>query len=399
MERTGQRNILFISLSQFGTAFANNYIKVFMPFLILNASPYSSQETLIWIGVIMGSTHLVTAVASNFWAFLSSRFSPKLLYLRGMVGHIILCLCMGFTSNLYMLLLLRILQGFFGGISTLGLIIVSSSSSREKISANIGFFQTFLTLGQLVGPLLGSLAASAFGYRGAFISASAFLLVVLLLCIFNVEDVPRQIRNERFLGRSTLNRKTITAWMLCFMVTTQLMFLPSIFPNVLAPLNIERAAALRWAGIVTMAYTATATFGTYVWSRLSRRFGTGRMIFWLALLGTLFQALLSVSHGIIDFTVFRMIQTGFIAAVIPLAISIFAAEMRGGVIGFLNSARFAGTGLGPIIATSILAFSNLTILYLFLSGLTLLALLGFRAAFGNFKEDDRTSRRDLRRVG
>jgi MFS transporter, DHA1 family, multidrug resistance protein len=392
MKQAGQKNVFFISLSQFGTAFANNYIKVFMPFLILSTSSYSPEKTLIWIGIIMGSTHLVTAVASNFWGFLASRFSPKLMYLRGMIGHLVLCACMGLSTDLTTLLLLRILQGFFGGISTIGLIIVSSSSSREKISANVGFFQTFITLGQLIGPLLGSVAASAFGYRGAFMSASAFLLIVLFLCIFNVEDVPRPVTKERFLGRSTLNRKTIWAWVLSFMVTMQLMFLPSIFPNVLAPLHMERSGALRWAGIITMAYTATATFGTLLWTRLSRRFGTGRMIFWLVLLGTLFQALLSIRGGIVQFTVFRMIQAGLIAAVIPLAISIYAAEMKGGAVGFLNSARFAGTGLGPMMATSILAFSNLTTLYLLISALTLVALLGFRAAFGGLTEIQPSSR-------
>ena len=76
-----------------------------------------------------------------------------------------------------------------------------------------------------------------------------------------------------------------------------------------------------------------------------------------------------------------MLQTGLVAATFPLVISIFAGESKGGVIGFLNSSRFAGNAMGPIIATSILAYFNLTTLYFFISGLTLLALLGFRAFF------------------
>jgi hypothetical protein len=75
-----------------------------------------------------------------------------------------------------------------------------------------------------------------------------------------------------------------------------------------------------------------------------------------------------------------------IAATIPLIISIFATELRGGVIGFLNSARFAGNAMGPIIATSVLAVSNLTILYLFISGMTILALFSFKFLFKNVEE-------------
>jgi hypothetical protein len=76
-----------------------------------------------------------------------------------------------------------------------------------------------------------------------------------------------------------------------------------------------------------------------------------------------------------------MIQTGLIAATIPLVISIFATELKGGAIGFLNSARFAGNALGPIMATSVLAVSNLTSLYLLISGLTLFALFASKFSF------------------
>jgi MFS family permease len=193
-----------------------------------------------------------------------------------------------------------------------------------------------------------------------------------------VEEVPLQSKQEKLFGRSTINRQTIVAWILCFAATVQLMFLPSVLPNVFEKFNMERTIALKWAGVVIMIYTATATLGTYFWTRVSLRFGRDRMILLLVILGIFFQSLLSLSQGMVDFIVIRMIQTGLIAATIPLIISIFAAELKGGTIGFLNSARFAGNAFGPMIATSILAISNLPTLYLFIGGLTLLALFGFK---------------------
>jgi MFS family permease len=166
-------------------------------------------------------------------------------------------------------------------------------------------------------------------------------------------------------------------WLLSFMVMVQLMFLPSILPNVLERFDLGKSVALKWAGVVIMFYTATATFSTYFWPKLSRRVGIKKMILFIVLLGSVFQALLSFSRGPIDFIVLRMIQTGLIAGAIPLVISIFAVRQKGNVIGFLNSGRFAGTALGPIMATSVLAVSNLPSLYLLISGLTLLALFAF----------------------
>jgi len=143
-------------------------------------------------------------------------------------------------------------------------------------------------------------------------------------------------------------------------------------------LSILQPLALKLAGTVVMLYTATAMIGTYVWSWLSRKVGLYRMITLLFTFGVLLQALLAFSRGIVDFTVIRMVQTGLVAATFPLIISMFASESKGSIIGFLNSARFAGNALGPIIGTSILAISDLRSLYFFISAVTLFVFLGFK---------------------
>lgn len=381
IEQAGHRNLIFISFSQFGAAFSFNFINVFFPFYIFHISPYPFQETLLWVGAILGSTGLVTAATSTFWGSLTHRFSPKGLYLRAIIAHSIMLLLMGFTTNLHLLLLLRILQGLIGGISTIGLIIVSSSSLKERISMDMGIYQSSMTLGQLVGPPLGSLGAVLLGFHGAFISASAVLFASSIFCYLFVTDVPKLPKEERSSLWTILDQRVIVAWLLCLTASIQLMFLPSVLPNVFEQFQIEKTLGLKLAGTVVMLYTITAMIGTYLWSWLSRRYGLKKMITYLFGFGILFQALLALSRGIIDFTVIRMIQTGLIAVTIPLIFSLFLSEPKGGTIGFLNSARFTGVALGPIIATSILAFSSLEVLYLSISALSLLALVGFKFFF------------------
>jgi len=46
--------------------------------------------------------------------------------------------------------------------------------------------------------------------------------------------------------------------MLVFAAVVQISFLPSVLPNVLDTLNIERTLALKLAGTIVMFYTATA---------------------------------------------------------------------------------------------------------------------------------------------
>ena len=161
----------------------------FCPFTSWERSPHPLQHTLLWVGMIVGSSSLSAAITSTFWGSLAHRFSPKMLYLRAIMVNVITFVLMGFTTNLYLLLALSIVQGLTGGVSTIGMILVSSSSEKENIPANIGLFQSVITLGQLTGPPLGSLAAGTLGYRGAFIGGAAVVLASFVLCCLYVTDV------------------------------------------------------------------------------------------------------------------------------------------------------------------------------------------------------------------
>ncbi len=376
-----RRNLFFICFSQYWNNFSFNFVGVFLPFYIARISPYPLQRTLLWVGMIVGSSSLFAAITSTFWGTLAHRVNPKMLYLRAVMVNVIAFFLMGFTTNLYLLLTLSIIQGLTGGVSTIGMILVSSSSAKENVPANIGLFQSVITLGQLTGPPLGSLAAGTFGYRGAFMAGSAVVLASFVFCGLYVTDVPCLPRKERASAWAVLDKRIIVGWALVFTAVVHISFLPSILPNVFDVLNIQRTMALKLAGTVVMFYTASAMVGTYVWSQLSRRFGLRRLIPCLLVLGVVSPLSLALSRGIVDFTVLRMIHTGIVAALIPLVISMFVSESRGGVIGFLNSARFTGNAVGPMIATSILAVSSLPILYLSISFLALLALLGFKLFF------------------
>jgi MFS family permease len=204
-------------------------------------------------------------------------------------------------------------------------------------------------------------------------SASALVFVTLVFCLLYVADVPHEPKEKSRFQEHTVNRRTLLGWGLCFTTTVQLMFLPSVLPNVFQGFQIEQTIALRWAGFVVMFYTATAMAGTYFFTRLVPRIRIDRLIIAVCFLGTVSQSLLSISPGVISFVAVRMLQTAMIAAVFPLVFSTFASDSDGRVIGFLNSSRFAGNAMGPMIATAVLAFSSLNWLYLSVSIITLVA--------------------------
>src|SRR4030066_2340947 len=94
----------------------------------------------------------------------------------------ILFLLMGFVDNLYLLLLLRIIQGTLGGVSTIGLILINALSTEDGLRKDLSLFQNSMTTGQLIGPPLGAYAASLLGYRTAFVFAFVVISIFLVFC-------------------------------------------------------------------------------------------------------------------------------------------------------------------------------------------------------------------------
>jgi MFS family permease len=378
LQGTANRNVLSISFSQFCATVSFNFIYIFLPFYISRSSHYGSRGTLLWTGAIMGSSHLCLALTAPYFGSLTHRFRPRSIYLGGLLFNVIAVLLMAFTQNVLLLFILRVLQGVGGGISTIGLIITAVSSSVENRAYHLGIFQSCMAAGQLLGPFLGTFAVAAFGYQGAFVSASLMLFVSVVCCYLAVTDIPALPPSEQGSMRSLLDKRVIAGWTLCAAATIHLMFAPGILPNIFQHYGLGHDVALRWAGTLVMLYTATAMIGTYVWSRLSRKVGARRMILLLACVAIALQLLLVFAGGMTSFTALLMLLTGVAAAILPLTMSVIATGQTGSIIGFLNSARFVGNAVGPMLATSVLAFSGLPALYLIICGITLFSLFGFR---------------------
>ncbi len=381
--KISDNGLFFVDISQFGIAFSFNFIMAFLPFYIIKVSPFGPKETMIWIGMIIGASSITAAFAAPLWGKLTSRVRPKFLYEMGILSNGIICLLMGFAENLYLLLLLRIILGGLGAISTVGLVLISSSSTKENLHRDISLYQNSMTAGQLISPPLGAYAVTLFGYRAAFAFAALIVFIFFAFCHRYVKDIP--LPKEDFPAGRSLAKGILWGWVLSCVATVHLTFLPSILPHILEDFQIVGEAALNTAGIIMMAYTATAILGNYFISVFFSKQYLNRVILFACLSAALFQFLLIFSRGVLSFTIIRMLQTGAIAAVFPFIVSLFAPRGGGGTLGFLNSSRFAGNFIAPLMATSVLAYSNFFTLYLIITGLTIISVWAFLVSTKAFK--------------
>jgi MFS family permease len=310
------KGVFFILMSQFGLAFSFNVVMSFMPFYIIKISTYPPHDTMIWIGMIMGSTPFVAAAAASFWGSLTLQFRPKGLFELAFLSSGIIFLFMGFTDSLPILLVLRLIQGALGAASTVGLFMISQLSSKDRLAGNLSLYQNSMTAGSLLGPPVGVYLAAHLGYRSPFIVSFVMIGVFLLLCQIYVAEIhKKETGSDR---KISFSRDVLWGWALSFIATIHLIFLPSILPYVLGGFGLVGEKALKAAGLIMMGYTATAIIGSYVISRWTPRAKLTGVIVAACLAASFFQALLFLSQGVVSFAVIRMLQTGVVAAVIPL---------------------------------------------------------------------------------
>ncbi|RPI10757.1 MAG: MFS transporter [Zetaproteobacteria bacterium] len=370
----GSRDFLAVATAQFAMAFALNFMFVFLPFYIRAVSDIDEAATLRWTGLILGAAAATATFGSAFWGNLSDRFSPKALFERGLASHVVLVTAMAFTADVRLLLAIRLVQGFLGGISTIGLIIVSAISSEAQRARRLGSYQSALTLGQIFGPPLGALGADALGFRGAFLASAAMLLCVLVFSHLALTRIPPQPRRPD--DRAVSRRHLLLAWVISLVATMHIVFLPSILPAILRDFDVPEARRLVSAGTIVFAYGVASAAGSYGFSRLAGRVAASKLVLFAAMGASACQVLLFWGTNVATFTLIRMIQTACAAGIFPLILAQVAAHGRGRIIGFINTARFAGMALGPVAATFILAHAGLLALYAVLGAALALAAAG-----------------------
>jgi MFS family permease len=158
--------------------------------------------------------------------------------------------------------------------------------------------------------------------------------------------------------------------------STQIFFLTSILPQVMAALGVVAEQTLEIGGIIIFASGAAAALGSLVAPRLAEVLPAALFVG-----SSLSVAALAVAPGVWSYGALRFLQVLFIAPVFPIVVARIAQTAGGEAIGVINAARIGASFIGPVMATSLLAAGSPVALYVLLGaiGLACLPVSGMRA--------------------
>lgn len=90
------------------------------------------------------------------------------------------------------------LQGALSGFIPAALTLVSATAPRERTGYALGFLQTSLSAGMLIGPVIGGVLADMLGYRPIFFIVSALCFISGAFVILMVKEIPPGKEEKKF---------------------------------------------------------------------------------------------------------------------------------------------------------------------------------------------------------
>jgi DHA1 family multidrug resistance protein-like MFS transporter len=175
----------------FGFSFAFPFLSIFIS---KDLGVPQGRELDLWTAAIASVSGLSMAIASPIWGVMGDRFGRKPMLLRSMIGGAITVGLIFFARSPTDLLILRLLQGATSGTVAAATALVAAETPRNRVGWALGVVTSAVALGGAIGPVIGGLAAAAFGLRLVFLAGGVLLLLSTIPVMVIVRESPRRPR-------------------------------------------------------------------------------------------------------------------------------------------------------------------------------------------------------------
>ena len=183
-----QRNLAANFVAELMAMAAFTFVDPLMPLYIQQVGGLTTTQAAFWAGLAASGLGAAMFFISPVWGMVADRSGRKLMVMRAMFGGALILSLMSIAPNVYLIVILRCLQGFVTGSVAAMTALASSTVPRSKMSFAMGIIMLAVFCGQSVGPLIGGIVAEHFGYTVTFYSSGAFLLMAGLTVLFLVKE-------------------------------------------------------------------------------------------------------------------------------------------------------------------------------------------------------------------
>lgn len=360
-----QKNLIILWFGNLMAGMAFSLVMPFMPLYIDTLGNFTKSQLSIWSGLTYAGTFLVTALVSPWWGKIADRKGRKLMLLRTSLGMAVVIAAMGLVHNVYQLITLRLLQGFFSGYISNANALLATSAPKAKSGQALGTLTTGSVTGTLMGPLLGGIIAQATSYRITFFITGAILFLVFILCLaFVHEDFEPVDKSQQEPATDLLKHLKYPQLIIGMFVTTLIiqasnnsispilsLYVRELIPkNQLSHLALISGIVAAMPGIATL--IAAPKFGA-----LGDRIGSQRILLGGLILAVFIYIPQAFVQNVYQLMALRLLVGIVDAALLPQVQTLLAKysphESAGRIFSFNQSFQAMGNVAGPLIGSSI----------------------------------------------
>ncbi|ATW27155.1 MFS transporter [Candidatus Formimonas warabiya] len=366
MERW-KKNLVILVLAQFVMMASFTMMLPYFALFIGELGVKDPKQVAFWAGTIVSANFLGQALLSPFWGSLADRYGRKAMVLRSAVACGIFTIMSSFVQTPFQLLGVRLLLGSFSGYNAASIAFISTETPKERIGYALGWLQTGQQAANLIGPALGGVMVSFWGFREGFVITGIMNLFVLAAVSLGTKETFKPAPEKR-VPQERENTWGVLKWLSTQPLLVSL-FLVIIITQ-LASKSIEPQMAIYISPIyhgdntrliIAYVFIATAISNVIlgpILGKLGDRHNSFKILFW-CLFGAGLVSIGQIWVGNMwQLYVVRFAFGGFLAGILPSANALISIhtpmEHRGSIFGFMASASAFGMFTGPIFGGSII---------------------------------------------
>ena len=355
-----RRNLAVCVFGSFTTLVSLSMLLPFLPLYVQQLGAGSEAAVVQWSGIAFSATFFGTGITAPIWGVLADRYGRKPMLIRAAVGMAIVMSLIGVAQNVTELVALRLVAGLIGGYASASIVMVGTQAPRDRSGWALGLLSTGALTGNLVGPLIGGLLPAWIGIRGTFFAGGGVIAVAALLTIFVVRedfqpaiDVKRGTPDSATAQTPTNYPVVVALLATAMMVLLANMSIEPIITVYIAELGVSHERLAEIAGLV-MAFSALGSILTAArLGALADRIGGWRVITGCLVatgLVMLPQAFVTAWWQLAGLRLLMgMSLAGLLPAIAKLVRQSVGESQTGKMLGYLQSAQFAGQVAGPLL--------------------------------------------------
>ncbi len=358
---------------QFVVSVSFNLMGSFLPLFIETELGYTLIEATYWTGTAQFISSILFAICAPFWGFMCDRIGTKKIMMIALAGNGVAYTGMALSTHISHILILRGLQGSFGGISTVMFTLVATVVPRGELKKALSYQMAAMTMGNLVGPGFGGALTSVLGYRPTLVISSLLFITVLPLISTLSIPPPEVEADEPGFSFSDL-KASLPDMANLVLVYACMNFIMPMIPWFLGSVGVPKEELLLYTTVTTTLNGVAFAAATPLLTRIVR----DRALPLLSVAAA--GAILSTAfvRNPAQFIALRASIGAIQSGIPPNLLGGGKSKRRGTTMGFLNSARFIGMAIGPFLATTILGQgtpSETLSVFSVMAGLSLVAAL------------------------